>query len=125
MEEYMIIIWVVSLFVGVIVFVKWWIATNDISAIKRKLHLQNDEGFSTFDSLFFAFVLAQEKEKAKMMLFEEMSKTREFREILSGIGDEYFQRKCDVLNDRYKRYLNALGMQEIDFTIIKSTQTSP
>lgn len=109
---------ILYILIGLIILLKWWKMTNDIAAIKQKLY-SDKEIKDSFKKQFYAYILAGELDMAKILLFQEISKSEELADLLSGVGELAAEKCRNSLNMRYKMYLNAVGMEEIDFGKIK------
>lgn len=114
MNTLIIIAWLISTLIGLILLLKWWKMTNDIAAIKQKI-FSNEEKIP-FRQQFYAYILAGETEMAKILLFQEISKSEELTQLVSGVGESSAEKCRYSLNARYKMYLNTVGMEEIDFS---------
>lgn len=67
---------------------------------------------------FYKYVAAAQKEKAKEVLFDEISRTAEFRQIISGADPKTASVLSDSIRKRYEKELSIVGCQDRNFALL-------
>lgn len=118
---------IVGLFIGVlqiVMIVKFFQIAADVRAIKNK---ENEKGIEEltsispdFEKRFYAFYVSGDHKAAKALLFDEISRSKEFACLLRGGNDTYFNQNVDGIRKRFSKYLVQInGSDELDFGPLK------
>lgn len=118
---------IISLLIGIlqiVMIVKFFQIAADVRAIKNK---ENEKGVQEltsispdFEKRFYAAYVSGDDKAAKEILFNEISKSKEFACLLRGGNDTYFNQNTEEIRKRYSKYLLQLnGSDEINFRPLK------
>lgn len=67
---------------------------------------------------FYKYVAAAQKEKAKEVLFDEISRTAEFRQIIAGADPKTASVLSDSIRKRFEKELAIVGCQDRNFALL-------
>lgn len=118
---------IVGLLIGVlqiVMIVKFFQIAADVRAIKNK---ESEKGIqeltsisSDFEKRFYAAYVSGDDKAAKTLLFDEISKSKEFACLLRGGNETYFNQNAEEIRKRFSKYLLQLnGSDELDFGPLK------
>jgi|GEM_PF-2881260 hypothetical protein len=118
---------IVGLLIGVlqiVMIVKFFQIAADVRAIKNN---ENEKGVQEltsispdFEKRFYAAYVSGDDKAAKDLLFDEISRSKEFACLLRGGNDTYFNQNVEEIRKRYSKYLIQInGSDEINFEPLK------
>lgn len=96
----------------IVLLVKFFKLSFDIKLIRINT-LKEDQDYKV---IFYRYIISKEDSKAKDILFEEISKSSEFKQIVKGVNEKFASNLSNKLNERYKKELNMLGFDYVDFS---------
>ncbi|MCS2521000.1 hypothetical protein [Bacteroides thetaiotaomicron] len=108
---FIIIIGIVQLIMMIVFFVM----AHNISVIKKRIAPSGEE----FKSRFYSFLLSGNKEKAKELLFEVISKNEYFISSACYHTEYNISKAQNEINTIYKCELEALGIDSVDLSMLK------
>lgn len=65
--------------------------------------------------VFYKYIASGDKLKAKEVLFDEISKSKEFQLIVQGVNEKYASDLSNQLNEKFKKELGVLNMNQVEF----------
>lgn len=101
---------IISAVIEIIALICFFILCFNISKIRKKLIISDN-----FPGMFAMYIALGDKEKARKLLYNAISKESEFFASFCNNGNNSTQRS--ILKRKYKPYLNALDI-EFDFEIV-------
>lgn len=110
---FIIIIGIVQLIMMIVFFVM----AHNISVIKKRIALSGEE----FNYGFYSFLLSGNKEKAKELLFEVISKNEYFISSACYHTEYNISKAQNEINTIYKCELEALGIDSVDLSMLKKS----
>lgn len=118
---------IVGLLIGVlqiVMIVKFFQIAADVRAIKNNENEKGVQELTTispdFEKRFYAAYVSGDDKAAKEILFNEISRSKEFACLLRGGNDTYFNQNAEEIRKRYSKYLLQLnGSDEINFEPLK------
>lgn len=105
---------VIQLIILIVLIVKFMQLVSDVKLIRMNQSRVDQD----YRITFYKYLVAGDKGKAKEVLFDEIAKTKEFRQIVQGVNEKYANDLSNQLNERFKKELSILDMDRVDFAII-------
>lgn len=118
MEPFITPIIVVLAIIQFIMIIVFFVMANNISAIRKRISPNKEE----FKSKFYSLILLGDTEKAKLLLFEHISKEEDFIYAVNYRSEHRINRAQTALNIQYKNELKALNINEFDLSFLLLTQ---
>lgn len=118
---------IVGLLIGVlqiVMIVKFFQIAADVRAIKNSENKKGDQELTSisldFEKRFYALYISGNLQGAKDLLFNEISKTKEYACLLRGGNDTYFNQNAEEIRKRFSKYLVQInGSDELDLRPLK------
>lgn len=124
METVIIIASLIIGFIQIVMIVKFFQIAADVRAIKNKEKEKGVQELTSispdFEKRFYAAYVSGDNKAAKDLLFDEISRSKEFACLLRGGNDTYFNQNVEEIRKRYSKYLIQInGSDEINFEPLK------
>lgn len=101
----------IQLIVIIILIVKFFQISKDVKILR-----ENIAGKKTnFKPDFYKWIAANELEKAKDVLFNQIGNDPKFQQMLHGGNQTYIKQLEEQVNNTYKKELSMIGIENIDF----------
>lgn len=118
---------IVGLLIGIlqiVMIVKFFQIAADVRAIKNKESEKGAQELTSispdFEKRFYAAYVSGDDKTAKTLLFDEISKSKEFACLLRGGNETYFNQNAEEIRKRFSKYLLQLtGSDELNFGPLK------
>ncbi|EFS33738.2 hypothetical protein BSGG_4438 [Bacteroides sp. D2] len=88
---------------------------SNISAIRKSIILKDKD----FQAKFYALILSGEKDKAKLLLFEQISKEESFIYAILYQNDKKIDTMQEKFSKEYDSELQLLGIEKLDMSMLK------
>ncbi len=105
---------VIQLIILIVLIVKFMQLVSDVKLIRMNQSRVDQD----FRIAFYKYLVAGDKGKAKEVLFDEIAKTKEFRQIVQGVNEKYANDLSSQLNEKFKKELDVLVMNQVKFSMI-------
>lgn len=83
--------------------------------VEIAINIRTNNSQSNWEKDFAVMVATGEKGKAKEILYRGIMESEEFKRVISGGNNAYHQECIDILNNKYNKYLNAIGESKFQY----------